>query len=107
MQNNEKLSLDDETAVESGLPDPSGPPQPVAGVDPALATLTGFGMVLVACGSILVLMELSTGPTCGATRSSKLQWEDRTAQIEQASAREEAYRQRPADRLEPEAGSIR
>jgi hypothetical protein len=107
MQNDERLHGSDVTVVGASLPDPSGPPQPVDPTESALAGLTGLGIVLVACGSIFVLTGLSAGPTCGATRSSKLEWENRTAQIEQALVREEAYRQRPAEGPELKAGSVR
>ena len=95
-----------DAAPQSELPDPTGPPQPVrdAGtgsntvtklVTTTLITLAAVGGVIVVC-----LPALQSHRTCGATRSSKLQWEQRQIEIDQAIAAEQEYRRAEAAGLD-------
>ena len=73
------------------LADPSGPPQPVAS-DDVLNTIAFVGVILVALGGLMVPVFTSTRHTAGATRSAKLEWENRQQQIEQAIQAEQALK---------------
>ena len=88
----------DAAAPRSKLPDPTGPPHPVrdpgAGstsvtklVTTTLITLAAVGGVIAVC-----LPALQSQRTCGATRSSKLQWEQRQIEIDRVIAAEQEYR---------------
>ena len=83
--------------ADGDVPQPSGPPVPVeqskSPVTAAVTTLTllaagGMGFVLIA--------DLAT-PCVGATRSSRLQWEQRQVEIDRAIEETTAYRQAPSD----------
>ncbi len=67
--------------LAQSMPDPHGPPTPVAEDDDVLRGLSVLGVVLVAGGGLLLPMIASTGSTMGATRSTKIQWEQREAEI--------------------------
>ena len=71
----------DEPLVQS-MPDPAGPPQAVEKDDDVLRGLSVLGVVLVAGGGLLLPLLASTGATAGATRSTKIQWEQRQAEIQ-------------------------
>jgi hypothetical protein len=79
------------------VPDPNGPPVPVAdgpsGVGAAMTAIT-----VLACGGVaFVLFGGLTHQSCGATRSAKLQWEQRQALVDQAVDEELARRQTPTN----------
>ena len=85
--------------------DPSGPPVPVE----EAISWTGIAVAaisFVACSGIaFVLLGNLSRPTMGSTRSSKLQWEQRRAEVDQAIEEELSRRQAEADRaakLEPD-----
>ena len=50
--------------------------------------LTGVGTAILAGGAIFTLMVASTTSTRGSTRSAKLRWQQRQAEIDQAIAQE-------------------
>jgi hypothetical protein len=93
--------------ADAGLPDPAGPPQPVRRDDPVLATLTGIGVTVTAAATFLVLTGVTMRPCCGATRSAALEWQSRSAQVEQAFAEEQAWRQGQTPRDTPDRESSR
>jgi hypothetical protein len=104
MENEENALPREEVTPAERIVDPAGPPQPVekaddlapppespAGGDPVLAFLTAAGVGLVALGGLVVLPILcSARATMGATRSAKLQWQDRQGQIERAVRQDQA-----------------
>ena len=66
------------------MPDPAGPPEPVEADDGVLRGLSVAGVVLVAAGGLLLPMVASTNTTMGAMRSTKIQWEQREAEVRRA-----------------------
>jgi hypothetical protein len=70
--------------------DPSGPPEPVAVSDPVQGAISFAGVVAVALGGLLMAMFATTGSTRGATRSVKIQWEERQQQIDEAACENRA-----------------
>jgi len=84
MLNEQDVPEADEERLAEQMPDPAAPPQPVADDDPVLNTITAIGVGLIVIGGFLIPEVLSTGHTTGATRSAKIQWEDRQRQLEQA-----------------------
>ena len=50
--------------------------------------LTGVGTAVLAGGAIFTLMVASTTSTRGSTRSAKLRWQERQAEIDAAIAQE-------------------
>jgi len=72
--------------------DPAGPPVPVArtaeSAGPGL--MTSLLTVIAGSGVLLTMCSLTTQSCRGATRSARLEWERRQAQIEQAIAADEA-----------------
>ena len=95
MSNEEEVPVPDEPPLAAELSDPTGPPQRVKKGDPVLGCMAAVGVTLVAAGGLLYPAFLSTGHTMGATRSGKLQWEQRRLEIEQAYAADQAYRSLP------------
>ncbi len=79
----------DEPLTES-MPDPAGPPQPVKKEDAVLRALSVAGVVVVAAGGLLLAMAPTIGATQGATRSTKIQWEQRQAEIRRAMSEDQA-----------------
>lgn len=81
------------------LPDPGGPPKRALGEWFESLVTTGL-VVYVAAGVVALAVGTVCTPTMGATRSSRLAWERREAEIE-AVAREaepgNASQQEPAD----------
>jgi len=80
----------EQTGPHSETPDPAGPPVPVSREQGCSLTATVLSMLAVGVG-IALIMPAMTGATRGATRSTKLQWEQRQAEIEEAFARQQAY----------------
>jgi hypothetical protein len=76
--------------------DPAGPPKPVK-KDDDIGLLTALGVTVTVFGTLFTVCGLTARPTCGATRSARLQWEERAAQIEQAQAEEQTHRQQDDD----------
>ena len=72
---------------DSGLPDvpdPSGPPRPVK-KRPFQFTLRSLMLgTMASAGVFYVLSRNETSNCCGATRSSRLKWQERQLEIEQA-----------------------
>ena len=96
--------------TSDNVPEPSGPPEPVlesgpggspggAGPSPGgpLKRLGATGLVIAAAGGAVLLVAASVfvTPTMGATRSARLTWQQRGAEIEQAVAEAEGLS--PAD----------
>jgi len=79
--------------LSSEMPDSTGPPRPVPKGDPVLNLITTVGVSTVAIGGVMFAMSALTSPCRGATRSAKLQWEQRQLQVEQAYQQELAYQQ--------------
>lgn len=77
-----------DAAQSSQPPQPCGEPEPVDE-----RRCSGWGLVVtgltITGGMLFLAVAISPGYTCGATRSSKLQFEQRRELIEQA-ARQEA-----------------
>ena len=106
MENDENVVPREEENLAAQMPDPAGPPQPVQQAygpplavspprDPVLAAMTVVGVVLVVVTGLVVLVGRSTRATCGATRSARLQWQDRQGQIEQAIRQDQAASAEP------------
>lgn len=88
----------------NGMPDPSGPPQPVAGGRDAgpnavagaraggalgkMAEVLAVGVVTVGAG-VFVMGAWGYRSTRGATRSAHVQWRQRQAEIEEVVAQAE------------------
>lgn len=99
MQNDDRFTEQPEEGdVPADVPDPSGPPVPLA----KTVSWTGLAVAtvsVVACSGIaFVMLRSLTAPTMGATRSAKLQWEERRAEIDQVIEEELARRQAESDR---------
>jgi len=90
MSNEQELPEPVDQPLASEPPDPSGPPQPVTKGDPMLGLLTAGGVTLVAAGGLFAPVFLGGGHTAGATRSAKIEWENRQQQVEQALLEEQA-----------------
>jgi len=93
MPNDQEVPEPVEERLAEQMPNPAGPPQPVEEDDPVMNTITAIGMSLVVIGGLSIPVLLSTSHTMGATRSAKIQWEDRQHQLEQACREAET----PAD----------
>ncbi|MBN2477261.1 MAG: hypothetical protein JXB62_21820 [Pirellulales bacterium] len=88
------------------LPDPSGAPAPICQNDPGCSLASTLIALLVAGGvGLLLLPALDFRATRGATRSARLQWQERRSEIQQAVAREQAYRQAAAEKAKPRRGA--
>ena len=84
--------------VEFDRPDPHGPPVPVPRRRPSFPEMvTWTGATVAGIGCVLVLLASQARPTLGATRSSRLQWEQRRLQIERALKEQNEASQRQAD----------
>lgn len=81
--------------VEPQNPDPSGPPEPVLAEDKFLTGLRALGIGAVALTGLVVICPATFGPTCGATRSARVQWDQRRQEMEQAAREDAATRARP------------
>jgi hypothetical protein len=84
MQNEEPVAAKPEESLASRMGDPSGPPQAVEARDPVLGAIATIGIGLVVAGGLLVPMFSNVGACHGATRSAKMQWQERQQQIHQA-----------------------
>ena len=74
-------------SLAAAIPDPAAPPKLVASNDGVLRGLIVVGVVLVAVGGLLLpLFVESTRGTPGATRSARIQQEQREAEIHRAMA---------------------
>lgn len=70
--------------------DECGPPEPVQGGGwPVRKTITTLACVVIG-GAIFGIYGVATTPCMGATRSSRLLWEQRNQEIEKASTQEQA-----------------
>jgi hypothetical protein len=96
MQNEEPVSPRADERLAATMPDPSGPPQAVEANDPVLRTIAAAGVTLVAAGGVMLAMCSGAGPTAGATRSAKLQWEYRQHQAEKAQQADQGHQAPPA-----------
>ncbi len=83
--------LDEDFEID--ISDPSGPPSPVGRVKGGLNVLAGAAIVLAAGAGTVHLLGGSMHSTRGATVSSRLQWEQRQAEIRQVLAERQAERQ--------------
>jgi hypothetical protein len=84
-----------EESLTEAMPDPAAPPRPVEAEDPALRAIGVAGVVLVTVGGLLLPLSLATSSTQGATRSAKLNWEERQSEVRQVLADEQAAPSRP------------
>ncbi|MBN2578912.1 MAG: hypothetical protein JXB10_07970 [Pirellulales bacterium] len=87
MSNEEPLMPDENPALqpaeEEQLPDPNGPPQPVKGPSPIRSAVTAVVCLMIG-GTLFTMCSIECCPCMGATRSSKLEWQKRQQQIQQA-----------------------
>lgn len=90
MTDEEALGTPHEDRAAPSVPDPSGPPTPVEAADPVLNTISALGVGAVAVAGLCLAAMATTRPTMGATRSAKLEWERRQAQVEQAIQAQDA-----------------
>ena len=95
MENAENLVPPEEQRLAAQMPDPSGPPQAARGNQAVMAALGGVGIALVAVGGLMVPLFTATTHTAGATRSAKLQWEQRQQEIRQVIENDQAERGTP------------
>lgn len=86
MENEEPVAKKPEELLAAQMGDPSGSPEAVEAKDPVLGLISGIGITLVVAGGLLIPMIGTTGHTCGATRSAKVQWEQRQHEVDQAWA---------------------
>ncbi len=100
MKNDEPVSPTADKRLAAQMPDPLGPPQAVEANDPVLRTIATTGIVLVAAGGLLLATSGGTTHTCGATRSAKLRWEQRKAEVKEAAQSAQAV-MRPIDESRP------
>jgi hypothetical protein len=84
MSDEELQSPEPEDRLAPEMLDPSGAPQPVKPDDPVLRGIAQLGVIAVAVGGLMLPLFAEVGPTCGATRSAKLQWEQRQQEIDAA-----------------------
>ncbi len=99
MQNDDRFPNQPERAeTPAEVPDPSGPPVPVASAVSWTSVAMATFSVLACSGIAFVLLGSLTSPTMGATRSAKLQWEQRRAEIDRAIDEQLARRQAAPDR---------
>lgn len=75
---------------DQSLPDPSGHPNPVAD---AVSFLGNAAATVLAMGACALVVAAIAVPTMGATRSAKLQWQERNRQAEEAIKKAEAAAQ--------------
>lgn len=61
---------------------PLGAPQPVEDATSWLALFGAIGTSIVALGGTLILISTATTRTRGASRSARLEWEKRQAEIQ-------------------------
>jgi hypothetical protein len=95
MENAENLVPPEEQRLAAQMPDPSGPPQAARGNEAVMSALDGVGIALVAVGGLMVPLFTATTHTAGATRSAKLQWEQRQQEIRQVIEKDQAERGTP------------
>jgi hypothetical protein len=96
------------------VPDPCGPPVPVKR-HPFQFTLRSLMVGTLACGGVFAVLSRGTMSSChGATRSSRLEWENRQLEIEQAAAtsddvvNDQSAQSAPAPDADPRgAGGVR
>ncbi len=91
---------ENEQPPDDEVPDPSGPPEPVAKADPGCSLVATVLGLLAAGGFLFCLLGIVTGPTEGATRSGRLQLEQRRAEIDRAVEEAMAERQSALERPE-------
>jgi hypothetical protein len=84
-----------EESLADAMPDPAAAPRPLKIEDPALRAIGIAGVALVTVGGLLLPFSMATTSTAGATRSAKIKWEERQAELRQAAAKEEASTDRP------------
>jgi hypothetical protein len=84
MENEQSVPRPEEERLAASMPDPSGPPQPVEATEGGLNWVTGLGIGVIVLGGLFWAANASTTRTAGATRSARLEWQSRQAQIEQA-----------------------
>jgi hypothetical protein len=84
VENEQPIPRPEEERLASDMPDPSGPPLPMPKKSFGAQLLTGLGTGTVVVGGLFLAAVATTGSTCGATRSTKLDWETRQAEIAQA-----------------------
>jgi hypothetical protein len=88
MQDEREVPESGEERLVEATPDPNGAPQPVKKGDPVLSLIATLGVIAVAVGGTLGVSFMTTTHTAGATRSAKLQWEERQRLIEEAQQQE-------------------
>ncbi len=81
------------------IPDPSGPPVPVKR-HPFQFTLRSMMLGVAACGGVFYVLSQNNLSTCaGATRSSRLKWQERQLEIEAAERELQSESAGSADQL--------
>ncbi len=103
MQNEERPPQrieDNAQPPEDGIPDPSGTPEPAAKADAGCSLAATVVGLLAAGGILLCLLGTFNRPTRGAPRSSRLQLEQRRAEIDRAVDAAMADRQSALERPE-------
>ena len=83
MPNEEPLSPQEESLPEANRVDPNGPPRPAQGPNWVRGAITTVGCLAVG-GVLFSMCGVTANRTPGATRSSKLKWEERERQIDEA-----------------------
>jgi hypothetical protein len=81
--------------TQAELPNPDGPPMPVATNESSAVNSAITAITVLACGGVgfALLIGSGAGRTCGATRSAQLQWEQRQTEVNQIVAEELAQRE--------------
>ena len=101
MSNEESITPEDVPAASSTpaepLPDPNGPPKPPQGPSTLRQGITA-GVCLTAGTVLFAMCSVIDRPCMGVPRSSKLEWQERQQQIQEAWAKDQkSCDQAPAD----------
>lgn len=93
----------EQAGPQAEVPDPMGPPMPICQDKPGCSlTTTVLSLLAVGIGGVLLLLPAITTPTRGATRSTRLQWEERQAEIDRAIAQQQAFQEEASQRSQPD-----
>jgi hypothetical protein len=74
------------------MPDPSGSPKPAQAAEGAVRLIRALGIGAIVIGGLYLAATATTTSTIGATRSAKLEWQNRQGQIDQAIQQDAADR---------------
>jgi hypothetical protein len=88
MSNETPLSPEEKPLPEANRVDPNGPPRPEKASGGARSAVTVVGCLAVG-GILFSMCGIQSGRTAGAMRSSRLEWEQRERQIDEAQQKDQ------------------